>query len=201
MVRWQWSWSGKTATLREPFLFHILYANSPYLGLRADTPISAANGCVAGSDCTSECSFELYRPTSQEGDVLTDRVQVLCTLQNPRAPRGMNQIYLSGLIDGLSISYRPKIDGARSFAMRGPFASELFFSFQKALQSNRYIAKAGPAMPIQRPTTYQYLVPKDNWYFLFRLDTQSAVPNDANLSLFCSMPLSDNDESTCVFRL
>lgn len=179
-----------------------MYANAPYLGLRADSPISFANGCVAGSDCTSECSFEIYRPASADGDVLTDRVQVICTLQNPRAPRGMNSIYLTGLIDGLSVSYRPKIDGERSVAIKGPFATELFFSFQKALQSSRYIAKlasAGAALP--KNTVYQYLVPKNYWYFLFKLDTQSPIPGDSNLSLLCSPPPNDIDDSTCVFRL
>lgn len=200
-VRWHWSWNGRTATLREPFLFHIMYANAPYLGLRAYNSLAASNGCVAGSDCSADCGFEVFRPSSVAGNVLTDRIQVSCSLQNPRAPKGANQIYLSGLIDGLSVSYRPKIDGQRSVAMRGPFASELFFSFQKAAQNNRYMTRLATTSINGKMVAYQYLVPKNNWYFLFKLDQQVSMPAESNLSIFCSTPKTDNDDSTCVFRL
>ena len=200
-VKWRWSWNGKTASLNEPFLFHIMYSNAAYLGLRADSPISAATGCVAGTDCSSECSFEVFRPTALEGDVLTDRVLVSCMLTNPRAPKGMNQIYLAGFVDGLAISYRPKSDGERSVTIKGNFATEMYYSFRNALQNSRYTAKAGVSTPQNRKPIYQYLVPKADWYFLFRLDNQSSTPGESNLSVFCSTPSSKNEESTCVFRL
>ena len=201
-VKWRWNWNGKTATLREPFLFQIMFANAPYLGLRADNSIAAATGCVAGADCSVDCSFEVYRPSSKDGEVLTDRLHVSCLLQNRSLGRLPNQIFLSGLIDGLNVSYRPKTDGERSVALHGPFASELYFSFQKAQQAGRFLATNSLISQLQpKPANYQYLVLKNNWYFLFRLDNQAPVPGDSNLSLLCSPPPSDSDDSTCVFKL